>query len=210
MIRFRRQPAPDFWAGKDAQWRERGPSFPKVDPLNAWKYEKRALSAWFHELVRALGEPRMCAYCDGSLKEQSRETIDHFLPEHAFPELTLAWENLYPACDRCNSTYKRERWSCQLVRPDIEPVESYFDFDEETGRLRPSLSLDWPTRVKVRLTIRIFRLNEEHRCKGRLRVLKEMRNAWKQDPVTLEDRAAHGPYRFVARRFLEAMRELKK
>jgi len=65
--------------------------------------------------------------------------------------------------------------------------------------------------VNVRLTIHVFRLNDQHRCAGRRRVLTEMRNAHKRDArtderdhSTLEERATRGPYRFVARRFLDA------
>jgi uncharacterized protein (TIGR02646 family) len=43
-----------------------------------------------------------CAYCDHfELGEGSRETIDHFRPKSAFPELAYAWDNLFPACDQC-------------------------------------------------------------------------------------------------------------
>jgi uncharacterized protein (TIGR02646 family) len=209
---FARQPEPEFWAAKEERWLALAPGFGERDPLNDWSHQKRSLGAWFHALVRATGTPHLCAYCDGSLTEQSRKTIDHFLPRHEFPELAVSWHNLFPACDRCNSDYKKTRWSCRLVRPDTDPVESYFDFDEQTGWLRPAAHLDWPIRVNVRLTIHVFRLNEEHRCKGRLRVLKEMRNAYKRDAdtrerdrPTLAERAEKGPYRFVARRFLDAM-----
>jgi hypothetical protein len=148
--------------------------------------------------------------------EQSRETIDHFLPRHrdAFPELALAWENLFPACDRCNSQYKKTRWSCRLVRPDTDPVEGYFDLDEATGQLHPVADLDWDTRVNVRLTICVFRLNDSHRCIGRLRVLNYLRtvsrayqgeaDAKDGEEVALAEFAAQGPYRFVARRFLKS------
>jgi uncharacterized protein (TIGR02646 family) len=209
---FQRQPEPDFWATKERKWLALAPNFGDRDPLNDWSHQKRSLGAWFRALSRAPGEPRMCAYCDGSLLEQSRETIDHFLPQHEFPELSLSWHNLFPACDRCNSEYKKKRWSCRLARPDTDPVETYFDLDEQTGWLRPNLQLDWVTRVNVRLTIQVFRLNDSHRCAGRLRVLKEMQNAWKRDArtrerdeATAEERAARGLYRFVARRFLEAV-----
>jgi uncharacterized protein (TIGR02646 family) len=209
---FERQPEPGFWAAKEKQWLDLAPDFGERDPLNDWSHQKRSLGTWFRALVRPPGEPCLCAYCDGPLDEQSRETIDHFLPRHEFPELTVSWQNLFPACDRCNSEYKKTRWSCRLVRPDTDPVDTYFDFDELTGRLRPAAHLDWPTRVNVRLTIRIFRLNEKPRCNGRLRVLQEMRSAYKRDAETLErdrptleERAKKGPYRFVARRFLEAM-----
>lgn len=211
MTPFRRQAQPEFWSAKEEQWLALAPTFGDRDPLNDWRHQKRSLGHWFRALVRAPDEPRLCAYCDGSLTEQSRETIDHFLPQHEFPDLALSWWDLFPACDRCNSEYKRTRWSCRLVRPDTDPVETYFDLDEVTGRLRPSPRLDWPTRVNVRLTIRVFRLNDSHRCEGRRRVLREMHNAWKRDAktrerdeATVDDRVARGPYRFVARRFQEA------
>jgi len=130
---FRRQPEPDFWSAKEAKWLALSPDWGDRDPLNDWHHEKRSLGTAFRALVRAPDEPRMCAYCDGSLTEQSRETLDHFLPRHAFPMLALSWHNLFPACDRCNSEYKRTRWSCRLVKPDADPVDTYFDLDEHTG-----------------------------------------------------------------------------
>lgn len=212
MTPFDRQPEPDFWAEKEARWLALAPSFGDVDPLNGWRHEKRSLGASFRAKVRAPGEPQLCAYCDGSLTEQSRETVDHFLPRHEFPELSLSWWNLFPACDRCNSEYKKTRWSCRLVRPDTDPVAAYFDLDEETGRLRPSPELDWPTRVSARLTIRVFRLNDAHRCRGRRNVVRECRNAWarkagtlEHDRVRVEELCQSGPYRFVARRVRDAL-----
>lgn len=169
-----RQPEPDFWPSKEQRWHDLAPDWGDRDPLNDWQHRKRSLASWFHELVREESEPRMCAYCDGSLHEQSRETIDHFLPEHAFRELTLSWQNLFPACDRCNSKNKRERWSCRLIRPDTDPVDELFEIDMDTGRLRPRARLDWTMRVNVRLAIRVFRLNDSHRCAGRRRVIQEM------------------------------------
>lgn len=212
MTPFRRQSQPDFWDAKEQRWVALDPAFGGRDPLHDWQHENVSLGRWFHQLVRPPGEPHLCAYCDGLLTEQSRETIDHHLPRHAFPALALSWWNLFPACDRCNSEYKKARWSCRLVRPDTAPVEAYFDLDEETGWLRPSAKLDWSTRVDVRLTIHVFRLNDRARCEGRRRVLREMANAWKRDrrtlerdEGTLEERALRGPYRFVARRFLDSV-----
>jgi len=208
---FERQSQPDFWSAKEEQWLALVPDWGRRDPLNDRQEKTRSLGTWFRDLVRAPGEPRLCAYCDGPFTE-SRETLDHFLPRHAFPELALSWWNLFPACDRCNSEYKTTRWSCRLVRPDTDPVDTYFDFDDDTGRLRPNAALDWPTRVNVRLTIRVFRLNDSHRCKARVRVVKELKNAWKRDArtrerdrPTVDERCEQGPYRFVARRVRDAL-----
>lgn|GEM_PF-2202522 len=208
MTPFPRQPAPAFWADKERRWQAVLPDRGRRDPLRQWRHEKVSLAARFHDTVREVSEPRACAYCDGSLTETSRETIDHFLPEHAFPELALSWDNLFPACDRCNSTYKGTRWSCRLVRPDTDPVEDLFDFDEQTGRLRPRAALGWPMRVNVRLTIRVFRLNEGARCRARQRVWRTMFLATENASISA-DYASDGPYRFVARKAAKAMAAIR-
>ncbi len=209
MTPLRRQPEPAFWAEKESRWHALAPDWGDRDPLNDWRHQGRPLGSWFHELVREASEPRMCAYCDGSLREQARETIDHFLPEHEFRELALSWDNLFPACDRCNSTYKGKRWSCRLIRPDTEPVEELFEFDVESGRLRPRAHLDWSSRVNVRLTISVFGLNEPDRCSARKRAWKQIRNAWElHDEAMLADLETQGPYRFIARKFQRARRGL--
>lgn len=73
-----------MWSEKEETWLARSPSWGNTDPINDWKHQKRSLGDWFHQLVRPADAPRMCAYCDGSLTEQSRETVDHFLPRDPF------------------------------------------------------------------------------------------------------------------------------
>lgn len=115
---MRRRPAPSFWAERDAQW-QADPTR-KINPLQQWSYKKRGLAAWFHLLVRGEDAAKLCAYCDAQLEETSPATIDHFLPRSEFPALAVEWQNLYPACIQCNSTYKRDRWSHDLLRPDVD------------------------------------------------------------------------------------------
>lgn len=44
-----------------------------------------------------------CAYCECILGIESKDvTIDHFLPKSKHEELVVNWENLFPACLRCN------------------------------------------------------------------------------------------------------------
>lgn len=211
MSPYRRRVAPAFWSVKEARWAEREASWASIDPL-AWEHEGRKLRDWFHELCREEGEPSLCAYCEVSLKEGARETIDHFVPRSVFPELALAWHNLLPACDRCNETYKRDQWSCRLVRPDTDPVDEWFDLNMTNGSLRPSASIESPVvRARVRLTIAVLRLNTPERCAARFRLLKAMHNAWRRgamrehDRLTVTEQAERGPYRLVARRFLDAV-----
>jgi len=202
---FDRQSEPDFWAEKERRWL-RGDTSAKA-ALHGMQHQSRSLSAWFHEKVRPAREPRLCAYCDGPLKETSPETIDHFIPEHADRSLGLAWTNLFPACATCNSTFKGQKWSCRLVRPDREPVDRWFELDLETGRLVPALELDRVTRARVRLTIRVLGLNAEERCRARVWTWRSLVNAAKDpvDAMFLEHHASEGPYRVVAALFLKTM-----
>lgn len=44
-----------------------------------------------------------CSYCECELGIESKDvTIDHFLPKSRNPEQVIEWENLFPACLRCN------------------------------------------------------------------------------------------------------------
>jgi uncharacterized protein (TIGR02646 family) len=205
MRRFERQPPPDFWAGRVALWLDML-SQPGAEALSAkvklqqWQVKSRKLSRWFLDTVRAAGEPRLCAYCDGTLIQQSPETIDHFVPEHRCPQAGLTWDNLYPACTSCNSSYKGTRWSWHLVRPDIHPVEQWFDLDPESGELRvaPEFQRQAEVRRRVNRTIRVFNLNEPTRCKGRRDVIRNVSNAlMSHDRAYVNDLKQQGPYRFV-------------
>jgi hypothetical protein len=58
---FARQPEPDFWAAKEKQWLDLAPAWGDRDPLNGWQKDKLSLGTWVRDLVRAPGEPRLCA-----------------------------------------------------------------------------------------------------------------------------------------------------
>lgn len=152
----------------------------------------------FHQHVRPTGHPSLCAYCDGTLGEQSPRTIDHFLPASVFPVLGMSWENLYPACVVCNSTMKGDRWSCRLVRPD-EIEDGWFVFEPEDGSLDAAPELPRRTRARIRLTLRVFGLNTVERRTARKTQWRELSNALKgDDPTYVAYRAREGDYRFIA------------
>ncbi len=176
MNSFQRRQVPGFWTAKEAEWIARRS---RSDHPLRLRHDKRELADWFHELCRAEGEPHLCAYCDGALTIASQETIDHFYPVHAAPWLALAWDNLFPACNRCNSTNKGKRHSCWVLRPDVDPVEELFDFELDTGRLRASPSATARDRVRVRITIHVFGLNDPDRCQARRRAVHNITSAMK-------------------------------
>lgn len=218
MMPFRRRSAPSFWSEKESAYLAKRDRILGKDALSGWQHQNRKLARWFHDEVRSHDGPDVCVYCDAWLREATPETIDHFIPEHAEPELGLSWQNLYPACSMCNSGAKRTKWSCRALRPDVDllPIEGetadaeaflrWFSFDPMTGKIGPALGADPITKARARLTIGIFRLNETTRCLARRHRWQDLLNAAKhpQDDTRLEEMARLGPYRFVAHYFMTA------
>ena len=199
---FPRRPEPSFWGEYERRWLyEAGP---RVDPLHDWQRLGRTLAQWFHDEVRPPGEARNCAYCDGPLGAESPATIDHFIPKSRCRALGLSWENLYPACSLCNTQAKRTSGSCLLLRPDLEPVGSWVDFNPRTARLEPAPELtERVCRVRVERTLRVLRLNTTTRVGIRRRAYRDLQNAWALgDLERVVHAATDGPYRFIARKFL--------
>jgi len=57
-----------------------------------------------------------CSYCECILAIESKDvTIDHFLPKVKYADKVVEWENLFPACLRCNR--KKNDNEEQLVNP---------------------------------------------------------------------------------------------
>lgn len=123
----------------------------------------------------------------------------------------MSWWNLFPTCDQCNSGEKRGRWSCLIVRPDLEPVEEFFDFDPSTGRLEAAYGLPRAVRARVRLTIRVLGLNRLDRQQARKNTERELKNAYTAgDAERVQQMLTDGQYRFVTRRAVQVCRALNE
>lgn len=93
------------------------------------------------------------------------------------------------------------------MRPDLDPVEAWFDFEPETGRLVPAPDLEPTTRSRVRLTIRIFGLNTKERCTSRQQFFRVLDRALRtRDVEYLTEALQQAPYRYIVRKFLAANR----
>ena len=67
----------------------------------------------------ALNHLRYCPYCNADLvytikcddkDKPYKSAFDHFYPQSRYPFLGLSLYNLIPACDRCNSKFKRDMY----------------------------------------------------------------------------------------------------
>ena len=53
-----------------------------------------------------------CSYCECILNIEAKDvTIDHFLPKAFYADRVVEWENLFPACLRCNRKKNEDRKS---------------------------------------------------------------------------------------------------
>ncbi len=126
---------------------------------------------------------QVCAYCEEDCRWPFEGTIDHFRPRGWFPGQWLDWLNLVLACERCNQakggswpgfddaqtnqllgTDSRYTPVSEYVNPNAEvgrkPAEEYFEFDVETGEIRPAEKLDGLAWSMARRTIWDMDLND--------------------------------------------------
>jgi uncharacterized protein (TIGR02646 family) len=208
MTPFPRRPQPVFWAERDREWRS-GSATDAAAALHKRRHRGRTLAWWFHELVRPVREPRLCAYCDGELGSTSPPNIEHFVPLSRDRALGLAWTNLFPTCSTCNTTYKRDAWIPELVRPDRDWVVGWFEVTWR-GALEPSGALDPAIQKRVRATIEVLGLNAKARCIARRQVLERALTLYEDIEAgggarrmgslkRLMRLLRGGPYRFVSR-----------
>ena len=111
-----------------------------------WKqdYIVRALMKMSHD---------KCCYCECKIHEESKyPEVEHFYPKKWYPELVVAWENLLPACKRCNGN-KRDHDTGK--DPILHPVK---DEPKDHLKLVNYWFLEKTTLGKQ--TIRVIKLND--------------------------------------------------
>ncbi len=65
-----------------------------------------------------------CAYCECLLDVESKDvTIDHFLPKSTYADKVVEWENLLPACLRCNRAKNNHEGT--IVNPCTNEPKQY-------------------------------------------------------------------------------------
>lgn len=70
-----------------------------------------------------------CAYCECILGIESKDvTIDHFLPKVSHEGLVVEWENLFPACLRCNR--KKNDNEETLINPCADDPSNFIALDK--------------------------------------------------------------------------------
>ncbi len=154
----------------------------KLNPPHPFDWRSQACYREIRRQLSAMTQAH-CAFCDGAIGVESRETVEHFRPKSAFPDLAYEWNNLFPCCDMCQSN-KREMFDPDLLKPD-EPeyaFNKYFVANFSTGEIEPSPHSDDSERRKAEVTIRIYGLNLPARKIARKRTWENYRRDPKPCP----------------------------
>jgi uncharacterized protein (TIGR02646 family) len=111
-----------------------------------------------------------CAFCDGFVGSESRETLEHFKPKSQYPELAFHWENLFPCCDMCQSQ-KREKFDEMLIKPDHPDYlfADYFICNYDNGEIEVAPECSAEYQHAAAITLDMYGLNLPMRKKERLR-----------------------------------------
>lgn len=117
------------------------------------------------------------SFCDAfPVQGVSTETIEHFFPKtvEEFEHLVLEWENLFYACNACQSA-KGSKFHPALLKPDeIEYIfERYFCFDFELGDICPLAVEGTPDHERAKQTIEHYGLNQSGRPRYRVEALRD-------------------------------------
>ena len=73
---------------------------------------------------------KKCSYCECILAIESKDvTIDHFLPKATNADKVVEWENLFPACLRCNR--KKNDNEEVLINPCLNEPSEFIALDKE-------------------------------------------------------------------------------
>jgi ElaB/YqjD/DUF883 family membrane-anchored ribosome-binding protein len=132
---------------------------------------KKALLAMSHS---------KCAYCECLLIEEGKYLeVEHFLAKKLFPMYVLLWENLLPACGRCN---RKKSTHDAMHDPIIHPV---YDLPNDHLKLNGCYFKKKTTFGKR--TIEVLDLNNDAVLLPRQRVAKAVKDLFDQLEDLLED-----------------------
>ncbi len=150
----------------------------KVDGKPVWNksFIKRALLNFSHD---------KCCYCEMNIKEESKYLeVEHFHHKDKYKDEVLEWENLLPACKKCNGAKGKHDTKNE---PIIDPC-----------KINPKNHLGyWRYRIKGlnqlgKLTISVLNLNDQDRLvRKRFEVGDAIQNKLEQLNELIDDYASN-------------------
>lgn len=96
--------------------------------------EKKKISSKYKhpDIINKLSEASFgkCAYCECVPGESSYIEVEHFEPKSLYPEKTYSWDNLLPACSKCNrSKSSFDTRTYPMINPSVDDPAMYLTYD---------------------------------------------------------------------------------
>jgi len=133
MIKVKRPAMPDILKESHPDWTktlvdlvneygryDKIPKDEKKQIVNQYQHNdiKEAVKKMFHG---------KCVFCEEHIETVTYTHIEHFHPKSIYYEETFEWENLFPACSKCNiSKGKHDTKKEPIVNPEKDDPEKYF------------------------------------------------------------------------------------
>lgn len=133
------------------------------------KEKSRLLSHYRHKDIKEAllnSSHKKCAFCECLPAESGNVEVEHFYPKSLYPALTFNWDNLLPACRKCNEAKSdSDTKSNPIINPAIDDPETVFKYD--TIRICPIENTD----TKAITTIDTCNLNSPRLYEARASLL---------------------------------------
>ncbi|MDU8362441.1 hypothetical protein [Pseudomonas syringae group sp. J309-1] len=152
--------------------------------FNYTRFTRRSLRGWSAYKLCRSSSYRVCPYCHYTLmlvtqekKKGIRQNLDHWYPQHLYPYLALALDNLIPCCSVCNTHLKGaedmnekpflhpfldlESLHFRCEKPGSTIVDIITDFENVKDELTFRIEFD-PACVKSTNTLELFQLHERY------------------------------------------------
>ena len=157
MVRTPRQEAPlPRLVRNQARWTRRWEEIQAGRRRGEWatKAAKKALRPGLERLAHG-----KCAFCESPLGVTADPGIEHYVAKTIAVGLAFEWDNLFPACPKCNGAKGNTDHNNVLLKPDAEDPEPYFWVHPDTGELQPHPALDEARRGRAVFTRDLCDLN---------------------------------------------------
>ena len=112
-----------------------------------------------------------CAFCESKPGESGNIEIEHFAPKSLYPDLTFEWENLLPACRKCNEA-KRDFDTVKESIIDPSKIDPEAAFTYAYLRIRPIVGTEHENSAKA--TIEVCNLNSNRLYTARAKLMQSL------------------------------------
>lgn len=124
-----------------------------------------------------------CAFCECVPSEGGNVEVEHFKPKSKYPNFTFEWENLLPACRRCNGSKDDHDTDLEpIVNPYIQNPSDFFFYD--SLNIKPLVGTNHEVATR---TIEICGLNTIRLWKPRSQILVSLHDFEQSLEAALED-----------------------